>query len=234
VGNRRPTGCPWVRCSSPAQANQEEYSASDEEEDSYKVEFLELLPLSLSRDVELVVGRRVVKELIQNDSDARQDDAEVVRPAPSSCCFQDECSSDDRSENCVLLAHWSWRGSGRVLPANGMDEKKTNVTIGPLCLFGTSSPSTIPNESCPAAAIPFIKFAPTRVSMLCAVPPTMQPHSPNTFVPMTIHFLPKMSDKRPTRRKPIALPIVQIVATQLRSLEGPMSSLIKALNRCQN
>ena len=108
----------------------------------------------------------------------------------------------------------------------------TSVTIGPLCLLGTSSPKTIPNESWPAAAMPFIKLAPTSVSMFLAVPPTMQPSIESTLQPMTIHFLPKMSERRPTSRKPIAEPMVQIVATQFKSVDGPISALIRELQEC--
>jgi hypothetical protein len=167
--------------------------------------------------------------LVQDDGDAREDDAKVVGPAPPSFRFQDECSSNDRSKDWILSVNGSCDRDDRDLPANGMDEKNTNVTIGPLCLFGTSSPSTIPKDSCPAAAMPFIRLAPTRVSMFCAVPPTMHPARDSTLVQSTIHLRPKMSDKRPTRRKPIAEPMVQIVATQFRFWEGPMSSLIKRL-----
>lgn len=114
-------------------------------------------------------------------------------------------------------------------PAKGNEERKTRAMIGPLYLFGTSSPSTMPKESCPAAANPFMRFAPIRVSMFFAVPPTMHPRRPKKFVAMTIHFRPKMSDILPTIPNPMALPMVQMVATQLRFAEGPISSLIKAL-----
>lgn len=115
------------------------------------------------------------------------------------------------------------------LPAKGSDDRKTSVTIGPLCLLGTSSPNTIPKDSCPAAAIPFNRFAPINVLMLFAVAPTMHPRSPRTDVPITIHFRPKISDRRPTSKNPMAEPIVQIVTTQFKLVDGPMSALIKVL-----
>jgi hypothetical protein len=118
--------------------------------------------------------------------------------------------------------------------ANGSDDMKTSVTIGPLCLFGTSSPRIIPNESCPAAATPLQALAAIRVSIVCAVPPTIFPTILSTVVPMTIHLRPKISLRRPTKRKPIADPRIQTVPTQPRFGDGPMSAFMRALRCCQH
>jgi hypothetical protein len=113
--------------------------------------------------------------------------------------------------------------------ANGSEDMKTRVTIGPLCLLGTSSPSTIPKESWPAAATPLQALAAMSVSMECAVAPTMLPMILRTVVPITIHLRPKISESRPTSRKPTAEPRIQTVPTQPRLGDGPMSWLINTL-----
>lgn len=100
--------------------------------------------------------------------------------------------------------------------ANGKELINTSVTMGPRCLFGTSSPSTMPKDNWPAAATPLQALAAIRVSMVCAVPPTMLPTILSIVVPMTIHLRPKMSDRRPTSRKPTADPRIQTVPTQPR------------------
>lgn len=86
---------PWVRCSSPRQTDQEDDYPGDEEKNADKVEFFELLPLALAVHVELVIGGRVVEELVENDSDAGQDNSDVVRPAPASGGILDEETGDD-------------------------------------------------------------------------------------------------------------------------------------------
>lgn len=156
--------------------------------------------------VQLVVGGRVVQKLVEDDGYAREDYAQVVRPAPAGGRVDDEEAGDEGAEDCVCVSisctltsvpRWAYKGD---LPAKGNDDKNTTVTIGPLCLFGTNSPSTIPKESWPAAASPFIRFATISVSIRWAVPPTMQPTRPRIEVPMTIHLRPKMSERRPTSR----------------------------------
>lgn len=114
--------------------------------------------------------------------------------------------------------------------ANGSDERKTTVTMGPLCLLGTSSPRMMLNESWPAAAMPLHTLAPIRASTLLAVAPTMHPIRDRAFVPIVSHFRPKMSLRRPNRRNPTPDPSVQAVATQLMFGEGPMASLMSRLH----
>lgn len=114
--------------------------------------------------------------------------------------------------------------------ANGSDERKTRVTMGPLCLLGTSSPRMMLNESWPAAAMPLHTLAPIRASTLLAVAPMMHPIRDRAFVPMVSHFRPKMSLRRPKRRNPTPDPSVQAVATQLMLGEGPIASLMSRLD----
>ncbi|KAL3301948.1 fungal trichothecene efflux pump [Colletotrichum asianum] len=88
---------------------------------------------------------------------------------------------------------------------------------------------TMPNDNCPAAAMPLQTLAAMRVSTVWAHEPIMQPIRPRIDVPSTIHLRPYRSESRPTRRKPIELPMVHMVATQLMFLEGPRSALMRVL-----
>lgn len=67
---------------SPREVGQEKHTSSAEQENADEVQFLEYLPFRLSVDVELVVRRRVVEEMVENDGDATDDDAKVVTPPP--------------------------------------------------------------------------------------------------------------------------------------------------------
>ena len=58
-------------------------------------------------------------------------------------------------------------GVGNV-PAKGREDRKTRVTIGPLCLFGTSSPRTIPNDNWPAAAVTESVWTSERIDLECS------------------------------------------------------------------
>lgn len=58
---------PRVRLAAPRKAHEEEYYAGDVEEDANEIEFLKLLPLGLAADVQLVVGWRVIQELVQDE-----------------------------------------------------------------------------------------------------------------------------------------------------------------------
>lgn len=100
------------------------------------------------------------------------------------------------------------------------------MTMGPRYLFGTSSPRKMPKESWPAAERPLQALAPINISTLRAHAPMMQPMIERPVVPMTTHLRPNMSDKRPTRRKPMQLESVQMVATQLMFGEFPRSALM--------
>lgn len=51
--------------------------------------------------MQLVIGRRVVEELVKDDGNARKDDAQIIRPPPSSSGFLDERTSNNRSEHCT-------------------------------------------------------------------------------------------------------------------------------------
>jgi hypothetical protein len=116
------------------------------------------------------------------------------------------------------------------LPAKGRLERNTKVIIGPLYLFGTNSPKTIPKDNCPDAARPLQILLPMSTFTLPAVAPSRFPTNPSPEVPITIHFLPKMSERRPTRRNPTAVPRDQTVATQLILGEGPISSFMRDLH----
>jgi hypothetical protein len=70
-------------------------------------------------------------------------------------------------------------------------------------------------------------FVAIKVSMLCAVAPTMLPISPRIEDARKNHLLPKISDRRPTRVNPIAKPAVQDMETQMRFGDGPMAWLMR-------
>ena len=112
--------------------------------------------------------------------------------------------------------------------ANGSDERKIMVTTGPRSLLGTSSPITMPKDSWAAAARPLHRFAAMSMLTFLATAPMMQPTRLSTMEDCTIHLRPKMSDSRPTIRKPMQEPSVHTVATQLMSLLLPRSALISA------
>jgi hypothetical protein len=113
--------------------------------------------------------------------------------------------------------------------AKGRDEMKTSVTMGPRCLFGTSSPRTVPKDSCPAAPMPLQPIATISIATFWAAPPRAHPMRLRMEVLMTIHLRPYRSDRRPTRRKPIDDPIVQMVAAQEILADGPRSALMSVL-----
>ena len=50
-------------------------------------------------DVELGVAGRVVEDLVEDESEGGEDDAEIVAPAPAGGCFEDEEAGDDGAED---------------------------------------------------------------------------------------------------------------------------------------
>lgn len=64
--------------------------------------------------------------------------------------------------------------------------------------------------------------------MLCALAPMMLPTRPRTDEQMKNHLRPNMSDRRPTRVKPIANPAVQEMLTQMMSGDGPIAAFMRA------
>jgi hypothetical protein len=99
---------------------------------------------------------------------------------------ENECTSDTWTEDWYLLEkETEFKCGWGDIPENGREERKIIAIAAPLILFGTSSPITIPNDNCPAAAIPLHKFAPIKALMLGAVAPTIQPIVPRTWHPRT-------------------------------------------------
>jgi len=85
--------------------------------------------------------------------------------------------------------------------------------MGPRCLLGKSSPSTKANDSWPAAAMPLSSIAGISCSTLWAVTAMIHAITQSELDMRHIHLRPKMSERRPTSRKPTPEPNVQAVAT---------------------
>jgi hypothetical protein len=99
--NQRPQrlrALPRIHASSPAQPNEEKHHTGSEQKDTPKIKFFKLLALGFAFDVQLGVGWRMIEELVEHESDDREDDAEIIRPSPSCCSMKDERPGDDRTE----------------------------------------------------------------------------------------------------------------------------------------
>jgi hypothetical protein len=57
---------PGIRLATPGKTDQEKYNAGTEEDNADKVELLELLPLCLAVYMQLIVGRGMIKELVED------------------------------------------------------------------------------------------------------------------------------------------------------------------------
>lgn len=105
---------PWIYLTTPAETDEEEDAASDEEENADEVEFFKRLPLSLAVDVKLLVCWRVVQKLVQHDGYHTENDAKVVTPAPSLSRVVDKLASNDGTKNCEWQAGHEHKGDNRT------------------------------------------------------------------------------------------------------------------------
>ncbi len=112
--------------------------------------------------------------------------------------------------------------------AIGKEEEKIATTQRGRCLLGTSSEIATVKERCTAPESPASVFAPIRSSTCLAVAPMMAPTRAKTLPPMKNQRRPKMSERRPTIRKPTDRPSVKERATQEMFTEGPMSASMTA------
>jgi hypothetical protein len=120
------TRIPRIGSPAPAQAYQEDNNPCNKEENAHKVKLLDLLPLRVARNVKLCICWRKIEELIEDDCDTGEDDAEVVRPTPSCCCVGDELSGNYRSENWITIRTSSRKLSRCYLTSKRQRRQKNN------------------------------------------------------------------------------------------------------------
>ena len=88
------------------------------------------------------------------------------------------------------------------------EEKKIHTTHSGRCLLGTSSAIATVKEICTAPASPPRILPPMRSSTRFAVAPIIAPIKANELPIMKNQRLPKISDSRPTIKKPTLRPKV--------------------------
>lgn len=89
---------------SAGDTDEEEHGSRTEQEDTPKIKRLELLPLGFFMNVELIVRRWMVQELVQGYR--REDDANIIAPSPPNLDVEDKCSSNGRHEDCISQHGW--------------------------------------------------------------------------------------------------------------------------------